>query len=827
MTPLSDAAVAVRFVLVETRGFDALELSGNYIVSNKEILEAITLKPGDEFTEARWEGTLSEIASLYRRKGYFHATLTFQLKHAPSDRRKVKVLLHVEEGSRTKIRDVRFSGETVFSHLALILKIRSRAGEYYNATLVEEDVRRLIKFYEKAGYLKVKVGPPALEFIKATNEVEMTFPIEPSDKITLFFYGRGPISQKELERLILIKTERSDDIEALEASARQMEAFYRDLGYPFVKITASIERMPGQSKIYFNIERGAQVQMGRIAFQGNHTFSGSALGKVIKSKESGFFKRNDYLEGRLKEDTAALMQFYEKEGFRDVRIEPTTDLDPSHKSAAILFIIEEGSRIRIGQVAFKGNDALSEGHLAKGLPIRPDIPFNNTVVKEGARQILLAYSKEGYIYATVSPSTAFHEDKADIVYTISEGEQIRLGSIHLIGNRRTKDTTILRELLFHEGDFYNPEAILKSQQRLYRTNLFSSVRFEPIHQEERPIRQEMRLSVEERPNVAVDFGVGYGDYERFRGLFELSHRNLFGSGRTLSFRAEGSNVENEYSVNYKEPRFPFENTDARIGIAYIKQEEISFYLKTSSVTAGFDKSFSDTVKGALLYQYEQNHITEKDPSIRLSPEDVGKVNIASINPSLTRDTRDDPFNPKSGSVNAITLRNAAKLFGSEAQLVKMTVQSSWYRSLSSILVFAFSARVGVAERFGETVLVPPPERFLLGGQGTVRGYDQDRLGITGETLINGKQTGGNAMVVLNEEFRFLPSKSLGFVLFFDHGNVWESYKQIGLSQLKSSAGIGLRYNTPIGPLRLDWGYKLDREIGEAPSALHFTLGHTF
>lgn len=827
VTPLSGKGVAVRFVLVEKRSFDALELSGNYIVSDKEILEAVTLKPGDEFTETRWEETLSEIAALYRRKGYFNATLTSRLKHASSDRRKVLGLLHLKEGGRTKIGAVRFEGETRFSHLSLILTIRSRPGEYYNAALVENDIRRLIKFYEKAGYLKVTVRPPTLEFIKETNEVKVAFSIEPSDQVTLIFHGKGPIPQKNLERLVLVKTARSDDGEVLEASARQLEAFYHNKGYPFAKVTVSIEKTPGHSTIAFNIERGARVQIRRIRFQGNQAFSGSALGKMIRSKESGLFGRNDYLEEQLKEDTAILMQFYEKEGFRDVKIEPTTDVNSSDRSVDIIFTIEEGSRIRIDQVAFKGNDTLSEGLLREGLSIRPEMPFNNTLVREGTRQILLAYSKEGYLYATVSPAIIFHEDKANVTYTVSEGEQIRIGPIQLVGNRRTRDATIFRELRFHEGDFYNPEAILESQRRLYRTQIFSSVRFEPIRQEERPILQEIRLVVEERPNVAVDFGAGYGDYERFRGLFELSHRNLFGSGRTISFRAEGSSVENEYSINYKEPRFPFENTDARVGIAYIKQQEITYELKTSSVTAGFDKSFSNTVKGALLYQYERNRITEKDPAILLSPEDVGKVNIASINPSLTRDTRDDPFNPKSGSVNAITLRNAAKLFGSEVQMVKMTVQSSWYRSLSSILVLAISTRAGVAERFGETALIPPPERFLLGGQGTVRGYDQDRLGIAGGTLINGKPTGGNAMIVLNEEFRLLPHRSLGFVLFFDHGNVWESPKQIGLSQLKSSAGIGMRYHTPIGPLRLDWGYKLDRETGEAPSALHFTIGHAF
>ena len=167
------------------------------------------------------------------------------------------------------------------------------------------------------------------------------------------------------------------------------------------------------------------------------------------------------------------------------------------------------------------------------------------------------------------------------------------------------------------------------------------------------------------------------------------------------------------------------------------------------------------------------------------------------------------------------------MLGSEIQLVKLIRQSRWYHEVSKNLVFAFSARTGIAERFAETDSIPISERFFLGGRNTVRGYDQDELGIVGETLINGSPTGGNAMLVLNEEIRISLPKSFGMVLFFDHGNVWLDRSQINPSDIKSSAGAGLRYNTPIGPFRLDWGYKLNREKTEDPWAIHFTLGHAF
>ncbi|MBI5198231.1 MAG: outer membrane protein assembly factor, partial [Nitrospirae bacterium] len=354
--------------------------------------------------------------------------------------------------------------------------------------------------------------------------------------------------------------------------------------------------------------------------------------------------------------------------------------------------------------------------------------------------------------------------------------------------------------------------------------------------------KDLTLRVEEGRPGSVEFGVGYGDEERFRGSFEVGHRNLFGTARQASFRMEGSSIEQKYTLSYKEPWLFGISMDGRLSLVDLIEDKISFRRRTLGATAGVEKSFGEQIQAALLYQYEDVAVSDVLEGAILTAEDTGegKVHVATINPSLVMDFRDDPFNPTSGSLYSVTFRDAAKILGGDPQFIKLTVQGNWFYSPFSRIVLAAGVRGGAADRFGESQTVPIFERFFVGGRSTVRGYDQEQLGVPGKTIIpqDGKwtPTGGNAMMILNGEVRVSLPVGLGLVFFVDSGNVWPRLEDFDPSEFRSTYGTGLRYNTPVGPLRLDLGCKMDREIGidnnnatvqENRCVLHFTLGHAF
>jgi len=836
--PIDEKSLRLRFRWLESRRLTAVKISGNHWLNEKEILNALSLSPGDRFNETAWKRGLKNIASKYRELGYFRAEISAQLRPHPDNRQGVNASLQIHEGRRARIRRTSFLGEKIFSKWSLRFKIYSNKGEFYDAERLKEDLRVLEDFYAKNGYIKALIGPALTDYDPERNEVEISLTIQPRQKITLVFEGEKLLSIKALTKRVMIQKERSDAEDVLEESVNQLITYYRSQGYPLANVSYAVEKNPEteQKIIRFLVESGEEAQVTKILFSGRYAFSEKTLRQQIGLSESGFFSKQLYTKAQHQSDAESLRHFYREAGFRNAKVSPVVQFDDFDKLSWLLFKIDEGIRTRIDHIELIGNTNLSTVELIKATRMTLGLPYTDTRVQEGTEDLLAAYAASGFIYAEIEPRLRFSQEKESVQgkvivsYHISEGEQVHLGAITLEGNLRTQAHIIERELLIQKGEPYAPGLILDSQRAIYQTGLFSSVRFETLDTADtagqKPV-QNITLLLHERASISVEFGGGYADRERFRGFFQISHRNLWGSNRQLSLRGEGSEVEERYFLNYKEPWFFNKNVDARITLAHLNLEEVSFDLKTFSGVVGVNINFSKRLKASLLYQLERNEILNVDATAQQAPEDLGFFTIATLNPSLIYDTRDDVFNPTSGTLSSIIFRNGAKILGSEIQLIKLTLQSRWYHRVSKKIVFAFSARGGIAFRFAETASVPITERFFLGGRNTVRGYDQDELGVEGETLVNGSPTGGNTMLVLNEEIRVRLPKSFGMVLFFDHGNVWLSRRQIDPSDIKSSVGIGLRYNTPIGPFRLDWGYKLNREVSEDPWAIHFTLGHAF
>lgn len=301
--------------------------------------------------------------------------------------------------------------------------------------------------------------------------------------------------------------------------------------------------------------------------------------------------------------------------------------------------------------------------------------------------------------------------------------------------------------------------------------------------------------------------------------------------RQSSIRFELSSLDRRYILQYLEPWFLNKQIPFRVFLLYEDRKEVNidtretrYRLTRYGATVGIEKKLSDTLKTELYYEFSNVDTFDVQPDVILSREDTETLAISAIRPGLIYDTRDNPIDPKKGIFSGISVKYTSPILLSETNFLKLLFHGSIYHQIHKRFVLAISLRGGFGWGYHGTEDLPIVERFFLGGRTTVRGYEQDTLGPKGS---DGNPTGGNAFLIGNLEIRSSLGKGIGIVAFLDSGNVWQRTQDTEFGSLKYTAGLGFRYNTPVGPIRIDYGHKLQREKGESSGELHFSIGHAF
>lgn len=824
--------VKLVYTLVPVTLVDKVVIRGNHALSASKIMDAIPGVEGKELRENRFPDYQTAIATLYQSEGYYNAAMDFVLEKLPEPHR-VALRIDIHEPKPVIIRTLGFSGNTVFTEWQLDRMMESEAGKPLRTNvLFDTDLAAILEKYSGAGYPTAKAGPVDIGFSQGSASVRIT--VTEGPKVTVRFSGNHAMSDSKLRKQVLIWSEHDASDAIIDSSADKIKNLYKDDGYANVTVAVKKEEAPGRLDLTFDVREGPRITVKKIIIRGNLHFSTKQIKTEMSLQESGWFwfSSSPYREDLLDKDVEYIHDRYVDEGFINAGVKKKVDYADDGVKALIEIDIDEGPQTRVGQVLFEGNTAFTAEQLTAMLGLKPGAPYSERLADEDRYRILSAYSNKGYLYARAEVEKSITDGNADIKYKITEDQQVRIGRIILRGNERTKEGVIMRELLLKPGDPYDYGKILASQQRIYHLGYFGQAKFEPVHPGEKEYVKDMLLTVEERPAGAVEVGAGYGDFDHARGFAELSYRNLWGSADYASLRVEESGIIKRTAFNYRQPWFLGYRLQSNFGIEWSNSKrlnqdtrEIFYQTRRTAVSYGIEK-VNNRLKTSLTYQIESVNNHDVLPEAILSPEDVGHVRVSSITPALVWDLRDDIFNPRKGSLHGVALKEALSALGSQADFDKLTVQSSWYFPAGSSVV-ALSGRAGMAWTHRDTVDVPLYERFYVGGSTTIRGYTQDSVGPSsigpdGQPI----PLGGASMAVFNAELRLNPSEGFGFVLFSDAGNVW-SGQEILLNDLRASYGAGIRYGTPVGPLRVDYGQKIHRRPGESPGELHFNIGHTF
>jgi outer membrane protein insertion porin family len=804
--------------------------------------KAAGLRPGDPVTDAAIAAAVTRLRAWYDQFAYVVEITPRTVPDAANTR--ARVTFEIRERDRLRLRAITFPGTPAFSKLRHLVALRTAPGEFVSRDHLERGIDRLRRLYHRKGFLAAAIGP--LGWTLTPTGLTIAVPIQQGTRYRVEVAG---FDEDAITAQMTFLDDPRDDDESLADEGARLTRYLSDQGYRRAVVRLNREVAPdGTVVIRVAVVAGDDFPLQEVAITGNLAASDRELLDIMATKPGGRWRARYIKQDVLEADAERIKAWYRAHGFlsTSVTVDATDAEAPSRATA--LFTVDEGPQTRIGLITLDGREAVALDDILSNYDLREDSPYVEAQFRAARAAMLERYSEQGHIYATIDATPAISVDRTrvDLRFRIVEGPAVTIGDISLSGNERTSARIILRELDVRAGDVYNPRRIFDNQRRVAQLGFLREVRLEPENPESVEAVKALRLSVRERDAGTVDLGLGYANYEGARGFGEITYRNLWGLGRRAGLRIEGSRIERKMVASYRHPWLFNRRIDGKAALFHeVREEETRNYQRSTYGTSlGVDRTLRPRLFGSLVYDYQINDFqplagptTPQD----LLPFDQDRSNIGSLTPSLVWNTRDDLFNPRSGVLATVAFESAALLLGSQEQYWKVTAGTSRFIPLSRPLVLALGTRAGVASRFGETresllqnaqpgtdvripLLLPPTERFYVGGRSSIRGYDEDTVG---PELDDGTPIGGNVFLVLNAELRVTVVGSLGVVAFWDGGNAWLDPDDVRWTDIRTTVGGGLRLNTPVGPLRLDYGHKLNWNPGEAHGAFHFTLGHAF
>jgi outer membrane protein assembly complex protein YaeT len=874
-----EGGVALRYELIPVHSVERIEFEGPTGLGERTLRRAVSERFGISPAAARRDEVVRFLEQLYEDHGYLEPSITpsVRTEHDPD---RTTLVFQVDAGSRLRISGVTAEGNAPHGLDGAVRRIGLRRGQAYERQQVESRISDYIADLREQGYYEAR----AEHRLVPTGDgqaADVVVTLDAGAHISVVFEG-DPVPDRVRDELVTIEREGSVDEDLLEDTAHGIEEYFRGLG--FRDADASYARMPrnGELAIVFRVTRGPEYQVARIEVSGNERVPLTQLTPLMRLQEGAPF-----VEALLDGDAETIQELYHRRGYAAaaVKADVSEDRASSPIGIHVTLLVDEGRRTLVESVTVAGSQSFAESELRALLLSRPGEPFYEPQLARDREALQTHYQNAGYRFVSVVPDVAYNEDRtrATVRFDVLEGERVFVEHIIIIGNEKTSRGTIRREMTLEPGDPLGFEGVAESKRRISALGLFRRVDIRELdHGAEG--RRDLIVTLEEAPATTLGYGGGIEVSRRLvqlsdtappeerieaapRGFFEIGRRNLFGRNRSvnlftrLSLRLrsdptlshdgqEPATDFNEYRVlgTYRQPRI-FANTDF-LATGFLEQgARTSFDFNRRGARAEAGWRFNPILSMSVRYAIERTEVfnerfaaTEDQLLIdRLFPQ----VRLSAVSSALIRDTRDDPIGPARGSLIGLDAEVAGRAIGSEVGFVKTFVQGFRYRRLPGRrgVVLAAGGRLGLAAGFARTAVdpdgnpitvddLPASERFFAGGDTTVRGFSLDRLGTDATLDANGFPLGGNAIVVLNAELRVPVWRDLGAVTFVDAGNVFARVPDIALADMRASAGFGLRYRSPIGPLRVDLGFKLGelRSPGgqqERRHAVHISLGQAF
>jgi outer membrane protein insertion porin family len=743
-----------------------------------------------------------------------------------------------QTGDSAKISSIKIEGNKNVSALVIYGHLEEKENDPFSLRRIRLDIHNLFSMGDFKNVV-VDAEPGA-----KPGQIALIFRVEERPLVKkIAFAGNKKWDVKKFTDEIKTALNKPFNQDVVNQDVEIIKKDYRDEGYSNATILADCKANPSDNtvEVTFRVSEGSQIKIGGIVVLGAQAFSAKKIAGQFKDNHDG----DKYKPEMLDSDIKAVEDFYHDEGYlKAVVLDHKEKLSLEHKKVYLTITVKEGAKYTTGDIKIQGNILFEDEEIMKALALKKGEVLRKSALDDGLKKAKSLYADKGYIYSSITPDIQYDDDakKADITLNVTEGQIAYVQDIKIVGNYKTRDYVIRRELAIKAGDKFEANMIRYSCQNLYNLGFFDEVNPD-VQPGDTPGKEILVFRVKERKTGSISVGGGYSSVNGFIGDVKLEEANLFGKGQKVNLDLELGASRSSVSVGFTEPWLM--NTPTSFSVNLFDTTQIfttavvnpdgtnTFYTETQiggSISLGRRLSRYWSVFGTYtlqnvdIYNVDPYYTTPGTPQYIQSSDST----TSSITPRVVYDSRDNAFDPTTGWKHQLSIEFAGGPLGADNNFVKLIEDSSHFIPFPLDFVLGEHVRLGVGQGYwfagrGYNDL-PIYEKFFAGGTDTIRGYNERTVGPT---------AGGDALFVSNTELKHTIVGPLKGVLFFDAGNAWTSVWSLDESQVQFGAGLGVRLTIPgtIMAIRLDYGWPIDSSLPatSAPpgGVLHFNLGNLF
>jgi outer membrane protein insertion porin family len=731
--------------------------------------------------------------------------------------------------------DVQYTGPQTVSKERILAQLRTRVGQPYSNQVVEQDIAAL---YKTGSIHNVRIfAQPEGDGVKVIVAVQ-TRAIMREIEIA----GAERIKAKRLRKEIKLRLNQPVNEQQLEEARQKIIEVYQGRGFTDVSVqfrVDPIDEKRGTARVVFTVNEGVKGAVRAIHFEGNAHFSEKVLRKQMKTRGRTpiyFVDKSGRLdEVQLEQDLDKIREFYQDHGYIDVEVKSVRRERTEKGPMIITVVVSEGPQYHVRKLTVSGYQVAREDKIRALLKMKEGSVYSPKQLRDDAKAVADAYGSGGYVDLVVLPEgEPAGPAQIDVHYKIEEGVRSFVNRINIQGNTRTKDKVIRREVLVAPGDVFNTVRVDITKKRLENLGYFAKVETYP-EETDIPGRKDLTILVQEKRTGSLSFGGGFSTVDKLVGFAELSQGNfdLFnwpsftGGGQKFRLRLQYGTERRDFILALTEPYF----LDRRLSLS-----GQLFFNEANYLSAQYDqrnyglsielrKPINSYIYASLGYMLQDIDIFNVDPTASdFIQSQKGSSVESKIFSSLVFDSRDNPLLSHRGQRITFSPMIAGGFLGGDTQIYGLDLEGSQYFHLPKDLILLINGEIATVSQWGSETDVPIFERLFLGGSNNLRGFPFREVGPQDS---NGEPTGGKSMARATVELTFPIIEKARGAIFYDTGFVNDSQWSFGFNHIASDIGVGLRLDLPIGPLRLDYGYPIQRDGYNGGGHFNFNVGYQF